>query len=69
MFLLFFISCLSSFPESPNKQFLDKLDEDFDGDGYSEVGGDCDDGNPNISPAEFEVDGDGVDNNCDGTTS
>ena len=38
MFLLFFISCLQEFPDSPNKQFLDKTDDDFDGDGYSDGG-------------------------------
>ena len=38
---------------------------DDDGDGYSELGGDCDDDNDAISPAEREVTGDGVDNDCD----
>ena len=32
------------------KQFLDKTDDDFDGDGYSEMGGDCDDNNVLFSP-------------------
>ena len=40
---------------------------DDDGDGYSEIGGDCDDADSAISPAEWEVTGDGVDNDCDGT--
>ncbi len=39
---------------------------DDDHDGYTEVGGDCDDGNATVSPAVLEVVGDGVDNDCDG---
>jgi hypothetical protein len=38
---------------------------DLDGDGYTEGEGDCDDADPNISPAASEV-CDGIDNNCDG---
>ena len=34
-------------------------------DGYTNVGGDCLDGDPTASPAEEEVCGDGVDNDCD----
>ena len=40
---------------------------DDDGDGFTENGGDCNDNNPNINPAEQEIIGDSVDNNCDGT--
>ncbi len=32
-----FISCLQGFPDSPHKQFVNKTDDDFDGDGYSEM--------------------------------
>ena len=65
MMLSILFSCLAGFPDSPNKQFLDKLDEDFDGDGYSEMAGDCDDNNVLFSPEAQEL-CDGVDNNCDG---
>jgi Putative metal-binding motif/Abnormal spindle-like microcephaly-assoc'd, ASPM-SPD-2-Hydin len=40
---------------------------DDDGDGFTEQGGDCDDADATISPADLEVAGDGVDNDCDGT--
>jgi hypothetical protein len=43
---------------------LDRVDDD--GDGYSEAEGDCDDGDPNISPTANDVVGDGIDQNCDG---
>ena len=46
----------------------DILDEvvnpDLDGDGFSEVEGDCDDQNPSINPDALEV-CDGLDNDCD----
>ncbi len=38
---------------------------DDDGDGWSEVAGDCDDSDPDISPSETEILGDHVDNDCD----
>lgn len=55
---------------------------DHDGDGYgddsttiytcdlldlSDVGGDCNDGDPAVNPGAMEVCGDGLDNDCDGT--
>ncbi|HND34337.1 MAG TPA: MopE-related protein, partial [Myxococcota bacterium] len=40
---------------------------DDDGDGFTEQGGDCDDADASISPADLEVAGDGLDNDCDGT--
>ncbi len=39
---------------------------DDDGDGYSELEGDCDDGSPGVSPAAEEVCEDGIDQDCDG---
>ena len=38
---------------------------DDDGDGFSELAGDCNDSNPLVNPNEYEV-RDGIDNNCDG---
>lgn len=39
---------------------------DGDEDGISEARGDCNDGDPGISPSAAETEGDGVDSNCDG---
>ena len=39
---------------------------DDDGDGFSEVDGDCDDTDPAVSPDADELCDDGVDNDCDG---
>ena len=41
---------------------------DDDGDGFSEDDGDCNDGDTSVSPAAAEVDGNGVDDDCDGMT-
>ena len=41
---------------------------DDDGDGYSEVQGDCDDNDHLVHPLAVEICGDGVDNNCNGST-
>jgi len=38
---------------------------DSDGDGFNEVGGDCNDSDASINPRIYEV-SDGIDNNCDG---
>ena len=40
---------------------------DNDGDGYSEVQGDCMDTDDTIYPGAFEICGDGIDQDCDGT--
>ena len=65
MYWIFTFGCIEEYPSLPNKQVVDKLDEDFDGDGYSEEDGDCDDNNVLLSPATLEI-CDGIDNNCDG---
>jgi cysteine-rich repeat protein len=39
---------------------------DNDGDGFTESQGDCNDSNVDVSPANFEVLGDGLDNDCNG---
>lgn len=41
-------------------------DDDQDNDGYSPAQGDCDDGDPRVSPARDEAEGDDKDNDCDG---
>jgi len=41
---------------------------DDDGDGFTELGGDCDDTNPDVNPGHFEVRGNGVDDDCDAAT-
>ena len=40
-----------------------------EGDGYVEAHGDCDDDEANANPGENEVCGDGIDNDCDGTSN
>ena len=41
---------------------------DDDGDGFSELDGDCNDGDPNIYPGAEEILGNGLDDNCNGQT-
>ncbi|RJQ15337.1 MAG: hypothetical protein C4560_10850 [Nitrospiraceae bacterium] len=45
----------------------DPPDMDNDGDGYTEIQGDCNDNNDSVYPGALEV-CDGIDNNCDGQT-
>ncbi len=42
---------------------------DDDGDGYTETGGDCDDANPAVNPSRLEIQGNGVDDDCDGVAN
>lgn len=42
---------------------------DDDGDGLNELDGDCDDTNANVRPGLPEIPGDGLDNDCDPSTS
>jgi len=42
---------------------------DDDGDGFTENGGDCNDASAGVNPAAEEISRNGIDDNCDGTTS
>ena len=42
--------------------------KDNDGDGYSRFKGDCDDTDSSVNPGAEEIEGDGVDNDCDSST-
>jgi hypothetical protein len=57
--LLFVFLTLSCF--SDGGTYIDK-----DGDGFSEIAGDCDDTDPLINPSSEEVPYDGIDQDCDG---
>ena len=41
---------------------------DYDGDGYTDAEGDCQDGDPTVNPGVPEVPYDGIDNDCDPAT-
>ena len=45
----------------------DTIYSDDDGDGYSEFGGDCDDGDSTVFPGAEEIPDDNIDQDCDGT--
>jgi hypothetical protein len=46
-------------------QALEDQFADDDGDTFTEVQGDCDDGDPAVNPLETEVLGNGIDDDCD----
>ena len=52
-----------------DQDFDGYVDENFPGEegGSAPMGGDCDDSNPDVNPAEVEIAADGIDNDCDGT--
>ena len=50
------LSCISSFPE---KSIIDNPNDDYDGDGLTEIDGDCDDDDKDIQKIIWYVDGDG----------
>ena len=52
--------CIPQWPDG----LLQDPDHDFDGDGFTEKGGDCDDDNATVHPDVTEVCGDGFDNDC-----
>ena len=52
--------------ETPTEADPPDLTADDDGDGYSEVAGDCDDTRATIAPDATEICGDDVDDDCDG---
>ncbi len=54
--------------EATDTEDTGSLDVDDDGDGLTENEGDCDDADPDISPAEDETPYDGIDNDCDPLT-
>ncbi|MFH2007875.1 MAG: choice-of-anchor L domain-containing protein [bacterium] len=69
-----FAACVVS-PDKPGMNGNDAVaddavsdgDEDVDGDGFSRSDGDCNDLNSQINPGAFEILGNGVDDDCDGS--
>jgi len=64
-------ACGPSEPYSPGNNTQPGQDAnvsglDQDGDGYTPAMGDCDDSNPNVSPAAMEIPGNGIDDDCNG---
>lgn len=50
------------------EQLEKRLNEtDLDFDGFTPADGDCDDGDPDVNPGSLEINGDNIDNDCDGT--
>jgi hypothetical protein len=60
--LVFVTACL---PDFPKRDFTEDPTHDGDGDGVTELDGDCDDAEPLAYPGADEV-CDGIDNDCDG---
>jgi hypothetical protein len=61
-FLVFTTACL---PDFPKRDFTEDPTGDYDGDGFTEIDGDCDDNEALAYPGADEV-CDGIDNDCDG---
>ena len=59
-------SCDAATCEEVGPQVLNDLTTDDDGDGVTELAGDCDDGDPTVSPLVPDLLTDGVDDDCDG---
>ncbi len=57
----------NGFNSTTNNTNNGTLPGDNDGDGFRPVDGDCNDNDPDINPYAFEICGDGIDNNCNGT--
>lgn len=62
--LLLLGACLPN-GDCPTPSPFDPID-DFDGDGFTEEDGDCDDQDAEVYPGAFDVCGDGIDQDCDG---
>ncbi|MEC7986575.1 MAG: putative metal-binding motif-containing protein, partial [Myxococcota bacterium] len=60
--LLLLTACVGEYQK---RTFIEDPNQDYDGDGHTEVEGDCDDNQPNAYPNASEI-CDGIDNNCDG---
>ena len=60
-----FLACFPEIKSSEEQRFQKNPNEDFDGDGFTENEGDCDDQNTSVKPNEEEV-CDGFDNDCNG---
>ena len=60
--LLLLTACVGDFNA---RTFIEDPNHDYDGDGHTEVEGDCNDNQPNAYPNAVEK-CDGFDNNCDG---
>jgi len=54
--------------ETEETEEINPSEIDDDGDGFSELEGDCDDDNASVSPGIDEVPYDGVDNDCNEAT-
>ena len=65
IFIYSIFGCVAEFPILPNKQVVDNPNEDYDGDGSSEIEGDTDDNNDSVFPQATDV-CDGIDNDGDG---
>jgi hypothetical protein len=54
-------------PSPPSNPAPGGPNEDTDGDGYTPAQGDCDDSNPLVGPGSVEINGNGIDDDCDGS--